>query len=401
MAGTFLFLFLVCAGGPLIDSVLMGARAGTFKPLASFTSPAYVFTAATAWGRNGYWRALLISHLFAWACLFLAGVLVRRTWQDRPSSTRSQSWLKAYAFKTGSREARARKRRKFLEPNPVVWLSLRARWQTAALWLTAAVFLCCFGVLYFTVPNWVGPLWSQLNSVVVMGLYLWLTFQACRFLSDARRSGVMELLLVTPLGSNDIVDGHWRGLLRSFGLPVLILVLLQVAAVLLAETSAVGVAPTGIGFRGLPWIYAVAMAISSAVSLLANLVALAWVGLWMGLTSTNTAIATLKTLVFVQILPWIGINIASALVAAVVMFGSSFRAGTVTATGSNAVMITFPAIYFGFTALLTLGKDAAWLIWARSRLGRSFREEATRSSRSFASPLPAQPLAPLPPLIGS
>ena len=401
MAGTFLLLVFLCAAGPLIDSVLTGLRSGSFRPLVSLTSPAYVFTAASAWGRSEYWQGLLTSDLLAWACLFLAGLLVRRTWQDRPSTTRSPVWVQTYAFKAGTPQGRARTRRQFLDPNPVVWLALRARWQTVALLGIAGAVLVCFSVLYLTVPSWAGPLWTQLNSVVVMGLYLWLTFQACRFLSDARRSGVMELLLVAPLGSNDIVDGHWRGLLRSFGLPVFILVLVQMAAVLLAETSGTGLATAGTGMRGLPWFFGVATALSGAVSLLANLVALSWVGLWMGLTSTNAGIATFKTLVFVQVLPWIGINIASALAAAALMFGTTFRSGMVTTTSSNTVMITFPAVYFGLSALLTLGKDAAWLFWARARLGRSFREEATRSNHSILQAPVAQPTLPLPPVIGN
>ncbi|HTL18646.1 MAG TPA: ABC transporter permease subunit, partial [Patescibacteria group bacterium] len=77
LAGTFFLLLFLCGVGPLIDSSLTTVRPSGVQPFFRYTSPAYVFWAATAWGRTGFWPALAISHLIAWANLVLSGFLVR------------------------------------------------------------------------------------------------------------------------------------------------------------------------------------------------------------------------------------------------------------------------------------------------------------------------------------
>jgi len=79
--------------------------------------------------------------------------------------------------------------------------------------------------------------WSFVGGLLMLLLYLWAASQSCRFFIEARRSGLIELLLATPLNEVNIVRGHWRGLLRMFAAPVLILIGLQLAGVALSQTS--------------------------------------------------------------------------------------------------------------------------------------------------------------------
>ena len=72
-----------------------------------------------------------------------------------------------------------------------------------------------------------------------------------------------------------------------------------------AGTNAVPAIP---GFQAISpaWqtVMAVATAVAAALSTAANLLALCWFGMWMGLTSRTANMATLKTILFVQVIPW-------------------------------------------------------------------------------------------------
>jgi hypothetical protein len=392
LAGTFVLILVVCALGPLLDPVLV--RLSGLRPRLSYTSPAYAFWAATVWGRSAFWPALCVSHILAWLALGLSGVLVRRTWQDRPISVKSPNKLSWYGRRYGAGTAREAKRRKLLDPNPVVWLALRTKWQSVAVWVLAGVVLCSFSAVAFTAPSVVWIVWSQVSWIVVVGLYLGIASQACRFFVEARRSGLLEVLLVTPLRSGDIVHGQWQAFLRAFSLPLFVLVLVQGAGALLtahASFSAMSTAGAGVG-----WLLKGLLATGAALCTTANLVALIWVGMWMGLTTHTGSMATLKTLIFVEVLPALVIYFASTILAIAVMFGGLFRSGWA-AGPSNSAALLIPFAMGAIGTALTLAKDAALCFWARKNLRERFRTEAARivnpphSGRRVASVLPVVP----------
>ena len=133
---------------------------------------------------------------------------------------------------------------------------------------------------------------------------------------------------------------------------------------------------------------------ASAVTALGNLIALCWYGMWMGLTSRSANLATLKTIVFAQIVPWFVINFASAMVFPLIMFSVSRKAGTV----PPALMTWWPYVMIYVAAALYLAKNIGFILWARKRLYCSFREEATRTYRTVQAPAPIVPTQ-APPII--
>ena len=132
-----------------------------------------------------------------------------------------------------------------------------------------------------------------------------------------------------------------------------------------------------------------AISLAGTLTAAANLVALVWFGMWMGLTSTNTNLATLKTIVFVQVIPWFvgsfvyGIFISLFLIP---------RFMGIASTTSSQVMIWFPLITSGATTGFALCKDVGFVIWARRKLTAEFRERAAQGMSLV--PLPRPP--PLP-----
>ena len=225
-------------------------------------------------------------------------------------------------------------------------------------------------------------IWLQISRLVLVVLYLWAASQSSRFFIEARKSGLMEVLLVTPLTSRDIVLGQWHALIRLFWLPVLLLLVLQLAGSLFSQRVSMGVSAATGGASAPFFALNLLSGVLGAISMLGNLVAVIWVGMWMGLSSKNASAATLKTLVFVQVLPWVAISIASTTLAGVLLFQRVFTGGTPSAN----MMFTFPLIIAGLSAVLSLGKDIAFFIWARNRLNSSLR--------SVAAQLPVMPPGP-------
>jgi hypothetical protein len=235
---------------------------------------------------------------------------------------------------------------------------------------------------------------------------------------EARRSGLLELWLSTPLTTRQIVQGQWRAMLRLFGLPMGLCLLTQwVGAVMVqhlmwgqlagaapAATTAPPTAPLAVvtntvttgstvittgnpvavqvvgpgaatialaGFKPPGLLVAVALAFASSLTTSANLVALVWFGLWMGLTSKNTNLATLKTILFVQVIPWFGIAFLSALAVPLLLLPKVIGGS---GPPPGQMMVWFPILSAAVAMFLYLAKNAVFLLYARSRLLAGLRQ---------------------------
>jgi len=143
-------------------------------------------------------------------------------------------------------------------------------------------------------------------------------------------------------------------------------------------------------------------AIAAAVSTAGNLIALCWFGMWMGMTSRTANLATLKTLLFVQIVPALVIYFASSMLILPVMAPYFFKMAHSKASPTSFSWMTwYPLLSAAFVALLSLAKDIGFLLWSRKKLYSSFREQAAHSPGQprFASRLPVAPAVPTPPVI--
>jgi ABC-type Na+ efflux pump permease subunit len=272
--------------------------------------------------------------------------------------------------------------------------------------------------------SWI--IWNYVGGLFTLVLYLFAASRACRFLLDARRSGLLELLLATPVNERQIIAGQWRALLSLFGLPLLLLlgahatgaalsqlgyqrVTSQIATitsssvtnqsgVATSQTVVVGAnaktstsvnpATNAAGTRSVFQLgstvqktcMAATAAAAAALATLANLLALCWFGMWMGLTSKNANLATLKTLLFVQIIPWF-----------VISFGTSIGAGLLMAVflansgqeASGSWFAWWPLLSAVLFAGIVTAKDAAFILWSRGKLLGSLR---SRAEQGFDQP---------------
>ena len=450
LTATLFLLLLLALGGPIADTIISAAKRRGFEPRWSLSSPAYVLAAASAWGRSAYWTPLVVTQLLGWAMLAAASALVPHTWQERKKAGagRSQRW--SYAWRYGGARRRLRLRRKLIGQQPVAWLVCRERWQSVGLWTLAILIAGGFGAaLTWNTEKGVWIVWNHsIVGLFILFLYLWAASQACRFPLEARRSGLLELLLATPLNERQIVAGQWRALVRMFGWPVLLLLGVQLSAATLSQltiqrlttqaatmtssvvtnqsggwTSHTAVVTTTISPPGKAGTNAapaprrlpiprgstamqvgagIATAIATALGTAANLLALCWFGMWMGMTSRSANLATLKTILFVQIIPWFVITFGVGLVMMMVMSGILFRGMSRGGSPPLASFAWWPLLSAVLGAAVVVAKDIGFIIWSRKKLHSSFRAQAARSlgqPRFVAPPpLPTAPAA-APPVI--
>jgi hypothetical protein len=119
--------------------------------------------------------------------------------------------------------------------------------------------------------------------------------------------------------------------------------------------------------------------------------------MWMGLNSRNTNVATAKTILFVQVIPWFVISFASALVFPALMF-SKVLGGNATAAIQNTV-VWFPLIMAAVSTTLNLAKDIGFVTWSRRKLYAEFRERAAQAFAPIRPALPPQLPGAVPPIL--
>lgn len=373
LAGSLLLLILLVGIGPLVDG-LSRFVGGSSRPVLSLASPGYVFM--TANHAPTYWPAFLVSQGVAWTLLALACGLLPRTWQDRPRRISAKVLSRRYAGRYGGDKHRAVLREKLLRINPVLWLAARERGQAFWLWVVAlGMMLYFFALVFANASGGWWQAWNLVNRGLWCAIYLWAAAKACQFFAEARRNGMIELLLAAPLTSRETVQGPWRALVRMFGVPVLLLLGMQFVASLLAHDPGAGWFGGG---PGAGWGSVLFAAIIGIVITFANLAALAWFGLWMGLVSRNARMATLKTIVFVLVIPSLAIVFISGLAIPLLLFsGSWLNPGAV--PSPRIINFWTPFLLSVLPAGLAVAKDVFLWTLAQRKLGEGFRDLAMRA----------------------
>jgi ABC-type Na+ efflux pump permease subunit len=168
----------------------------------------------------------IISAIILLAALRFAGWCVERSWQDKTPSIRRENWVKRYCSPLFARSF-ARSMRRTLEWNPIAWLqqySWKARLSKWGLCLLFLVLECV--VIDGSHPNDLNPLVTIL-LLILAAAYTYAGVNG--FLQD-KKSGALELILVSPLSVRQIIFGRVWGLWKQF-LPSFVLLLASDIAV--------------------------------------------------------------------------------------------------------------------------------------------------------------------------
>jgi len=197
-----------------------------------------------------------------------------------------------------------------------------------------------------------------LNSV----LKSWFASEAARQLSEERRMGTLELLLSTPLTVKEILRGQWLALRRQF-LGPLVVTLIAEAVMLLTPLDNLRVGDERGIWAGL-WLAGMAM-------LVADLIALYWLGMWQGLAARNPKRAFSGTVNRILVLPWIGFaGFLLLLALATLRFQNAGDPGY---------------LLLGVWVGLGLLADLGFGFWARHKLLTEFRVAAAQRYQTIPS----------------
>jgi ABC-type transport system involved in cytochrome c biogenesis permease component len=180
-----------------------------------------------------------------------------------------------------------------LEVNPYLWRVARSGQKRTLVW-SILVVLAVLWALWVS-PNYLEP-GVDLFLLIPAGFVLkaWMAAEASRTFSEDRRSGALELLLSTPFGAGDIVRGQLAALWRQFGPPV-IAVLLAYLIFLIAGTR-----PPRMADDPTNWLM---FHLVLGGFLVGDMIALSWVGMWLGLINRKPNRAALLAFTRIVLLP--------------------------------------------------------------------------------------------------
>jgi hypothetical protein len=260
--------------------------------------------------------------------------------------------------------------RLLLEQNPYLWLASREQQSRRHAWALFAA-LCglwwCFLIAALkgsgSIPAFIVCLFTsytlhQLFKSVVAA-------EATRQLSADRQSGALELLLVTPLTEDQIIEGQKAALTVRFagwsGTLLALNTCLCLAVVLFRRELQ-------IGERDIPVF--VELFLGGTLMLFLDFNTLGTVGIWMALRANRPSRAILATIGRVLFLPWAGIFLMVFLM----------RALRVPSSEGPALIF---GLWFGFGIL----NNALAAATAKASLARGFRRCLGLTKFNFLEPL--------------
>jgi hypothetical protein len=215
-------------------------------PLRDFVSMLQVFNPAEALAHlqsvtggfrsSAFWKPLLLSHFVGWVFLLVGGRLLPSACRQnagRDAGPGSQIGGKFWRPQNRSTAFRMH----LLNRNPILWLNLRHRWPTIQTWVYLGLAALFWGWLSWLCAvrgtNVFVVLVVALGASWMMQFVVMVPSEASRRLVEDQQSGMLEVLLCTPLSRKRLLEGQWLALGRRF-LPPLILVMLLSLALMLA-----------------------------------------------------------------------------------------------------------------------------------------------------------------------
>ena len=258
--------------------------------------------------RLPFWISSGVFWGLAVGALAVAGLVIKRAHREKAvPATRPGGRTFWQRLRWADTPARPGTRRG-MEGSPFLWLCCRDRLARVLAWAVViflgGLWLCFFGVACVgrqRFPEVAYALSMIVAFVLHVGLKVVVALEAGRRFSEDKQSGALELLLVTPLSPQAIVQGQWQALRRHFRGPLL--VLLAVNAVVFMTVAVANVINLPTFMR----VFFGQALLLGALALLVDFYALSWVGMLMGLRSRRHNRAVLATLARILLLPWVGV----------------------------------------------------------------------------------------------
>jgi ABC-type transport system involved in multi-copper enzyme maturation permease subunit len=271
-------LLLALNGLPFFIQTMMPAGLpfpGLFSPVFAFLAGQEQASAATA---SGFWWSLAAGHLEGWLLIAMAVFGLARNWRHvhlergrRRAAPEGRRLLAAPRVLVQGRENR---RRVFA---PVARAVLRLHGLRGMAWLGAVISLAGALGNAFVMNRLASP-WAAASFTIVFSFASSALFALVggQFLFDAKRSGELELLLVTPVGARGILREQRLALLRILRAPLMAVIVGGIVVAVSSVREFAGMELVGLLFGGCQ----LANAVFGAL-------AVARVGMWFALRANS------------------------------------------------------------------------------------------------------------------
>jgi ABC-type transport system involved in multi-copper enzyme maturation permease subunit len=221
-------LFLSAAAGWFLLQTVSASRPGQLELSwdRSLATGLFVFTrlgedwfSFFRWSSPGrlFWalgQTSLVSLLLLVAAILVAGLKTRRSWQEEPPSRR-QVWLeRTFCTPVLWLSFFRRWMRRKLERNPIGWLEQRTWSGRLVTWGWLAVLISIYSYVFTDRQFLMNA--NGLQVILAWLLTGTMAMSAAGSFRRERDTGVLELLLVSPLGENQIISGRLGGLWSQF-----------------------------------------------------------------------------------------------------------------------------------------------------------------------------------------
>ena len=160
---------------------------------------------------------LLVSSI-AWLIGRFATRRVERSWQDKAPTVKRQRLVQRYCTPLFQQRFR-RKMQRSLDWNPIAWLQQYSWKARVTKWGLCLALIVIEQAIAFT-GNVETFVTGQVVLLAVLGMVY--IFVGVNSFIEEKRSGALELLLVTPVSVNTIIFGRTWGLWKQFGPSLLI-----------------------------------------------------------------------------------------------------------------------------------------------------------------------------------
>jgi ABC-type transport system involved in multi-copper enzyme maturation permease subunit len=304
-------------------------------------------------GAPGYfWASVGVTHALTWLLAALSSWIVPRSWQDRDSGKGEARWADSWrSWVYGNPAQRKALRTQLLEVNPFCWLSSRARFKPAGVWVFLGFVVCWWLYLRLVMHlHWAEESFSLTTALLLNSvLKLWIGIEACQRLAEEQKMGSLELLLSTPLSAGDILRGQFLALKRQFLRPMAVVLAVEIVFILAVSRPWLGHVQDRVE--------QVAFGLAGMILLILDTVALAFVGLRAALSAKSPNRASASAILRVLILPWLIFIVVS-------VTASLWAAG---GPGPGWKFFLHLWFWLGVSADLAYGLPAWWQLRTRFR----------------------------------
>ena len=343
----FVIAWLAAVGfGDWILSVVLTQSISPIAFLNPTTLPRFSRDASFSIAPERFWQTLMC--VSAAGSIFLVAATritarARRSAFGGRRSSKPGSWFARLRSRLGVDSGRERtpattERRRTLEQKPVVWLGTRGTDHPSLLrWAVILVMIVMVGASLAT--SLISSSY-QVAPVIVIGFFVnlllkfWVGVVACQSFNEMRKTGELELLLTMPLQPRQIVQGQIDSIQHIFERPLIWIVTAQVIPVALALFFLPDAAET--------FVWGIIVTLGVFISLLTDLRAIAWLGLWNGLAYSKMHVALGRTIFMVLVIPWLTFIVPCAGV--VLMLGSPFHSLSLANKAESRFRDRFPRI---------------------------------------------------------